>query len=155
MATSIHELTLMSHPVPAVIAVVVHEEQVLLVRRANPPDAGYWGFPGGKINVGETLEQAAIRELLEETGIHGAALQVLTAVDAFAHSAQQQLEQHFVLIAMLCQWVSGIPIAADDALETRWFSLAELDDPQWLLSKDVAKVAHMGVSCRLPIDHQP
>lgn len=145
----------MSHPVPAVIAVVVHEQQVLLVRRANPPDAGYWGFPGGKINVGETLEQAAVRELLEETGIHGAALQVLTAVDAFALADNQQLQQHFVLIAVLCQWLSGTPMAADDALEAKWFSLAELQDNHLLLSKDVAEVARMGVSCSLVTHPSP
>ncbi len=60
-------------PVPAVIAVVVHDGQALLVRRANPPDAGLWGFPGGKIEFGETVKAAATRELLEETGIHGEA----------------------------------------------------------------------------------
>ncbi|MEN7538812.1 NUDIX domain-containing protein, partial [Aurantiacibacter flavus] len=54
-------------PIAATIAVVLREGQVLLVRRANPPDAGRWGFPGGKIETGETIEQAAIRELYEET----------------------------------------------------------------------------------------
>ena len=61
----------MSAPVPrlAVLAVVLRGEQVLLVRRANPPDAGLWGYPGGKVDWGETVEAAALRELAEETGL--------------------------------------------------------------------------------------
>nr|WP_205520603.1 NUDIX domain-containing protein [Propylenella binzhouense] len=57
-----------THPVAATIAAVFHEERILLVRRANPPDAGRWGFPGGKIEAGEPIETAAVRELFEETG---------------------------------------------------------------------------------------
>jgi 8-oxo-dGTP diphosphatase len=57
------------HPVAAVLGVIVHESRVLLVRRSNPPDAGFWGFPGGKIEAGETIEQAALREVNEETGL--------------------------------------------------------------------------------------
>ncbi|MPS47531.1 NUDIX hydrolase [Methylobacillus sp.] len=139
-------MALTPHPIPATIAVVVHEQRVLLVRRANPPDAGYWGFPGGKINIGETMEQAATRELLEETGIHAEAMRVITAVDAFSHTTALQLEQHFVLIAVLCRWLSGTPVAADDALEAKWFFLSELDRPGLLLSKDVAMVAQLALS---------
>ncbi|MFX6119029.1 NUDIX domain-containing protein, partial [Acinetobacter baumannii] len=56
-------------PIPATIAVVLRDDRVLLVRRANPPDAGRWGFPGGKIERGETIAEAAIRELMEETAV--------------------------------------------------------------------------------------
>ncbi|WP_256388415.1 NUDIX domain-containing protein [Lutimaribacter pacificus] len=54
-------------------------------RRANPPDAGLWGFPGGKIDQGEPLFDAAIRELAEETGVSAEPLRVITALDAFDH----------------------------------------------------------------------
>ncbi|WP_414471929.1 NUDIX hydrolase [Microvirga sp. M2] len=76
-------------PVPAVIAVVVHEGRALLVRRANPPDAGLWGFPGGKIDFGETVADAAIRELREETGIAAEAQELITALDVLAHHAKK------------------------------------------------------------------
>lgn len=136
----------MLYPVPAAIAVVVHDRKVLLVRRANPPDVGYWGFPGGKINVGEGIAQAATRELFEETGIEGQATSILTALDAFSGDAEHSTCQHFILVAVLCRWLSGTPAPADDALETGWFSLDALQDTNLLLSKDVAKVAHMGIS---------
>ncbi|WP_217999583.1 NUDIX hydrolase [Thauera butanivorans] len=115
--------------------------RILLVRRANPPDAGRWGFPGGKIDAGETIENAAVRELLEETGVHAEAHRVFTAVDVFDRDGGGRLRRHFVLIAVLCKWQSGQPIAGDDALEARWFELDELDESGLALSLDVARVA--------------
>jgi 8-oxo-dGTP diphosphatase len=128
-------------PVPAVIAVVVREGQVLLVRRANPPDAGLWGFPGGKIEYGETVAEAAIRELLEETGVHAKAQDVLTTLDILVRDEDNALSQHFILIAVQCQWLSGQPIAGDDALEARWFSISELDPALLPMSADVDVLA--------------
>ena len=69
-------------PIPAALAVVIRERSVLLVRRANPPDAGLWGFPGGKIGSGELLAVAAVREVFEETGVRADAGPIFTAVDA-------------------------------------------------------------------------
>jgi len=130
-------------PIVATIAAVVRGGEVLLVRRANPPDAGLWGFPGGKTETGETIQQAALRELLEETGVHGEAREVLTAVDAFHHDDSGTLLQHFVLIAVRCEWRAGEPQAADDALQARWFSAEELDRGDLALSRDVREVAEM------------
>ena len=130
-----------SAPIAATIAAVFHDGKILLVRRANPPDARRWGFPGGKIEFGESIENAAVRELLEETGIHGRAKRVFTAVDVFDHLRDGRLDRHFVLIAVLCEWISGAPVAGDDALEAKWFRLEELGNPGLALSFDVAKVA--------------
>ncbi|WP_181455530.1 NUDIX hydrolase, partial [Burkholderia multivorans] len=69
--------------VPAVIGVVLRDRDVLLVRRANPPDAGRWGFPGGKIEAGEPIADAVVRELAEETAVEVEAVDVFTALDAF------------------------------------------------------------------------
>ena len=120
-------------PIPAVIAVVVRGDEVILVRRANPPDAGLWGFPGGKIELGERLDQAAVRELYEETGVVARAVEVFTAVDAVELTRNASVAHHYVLVAVLCQWISGDPIAGDDALEARWF------DRNSLLAADTVK----------------
>lgn len=111
-----------SHPLPAVLGVVARAGQVLLVRRANPPDRGRWGFPGGHIEPGETMYCAAVRELEEETGIIARAERVLTAVDVIDRSPTGELRHHFVLIAVLCDWIAGNEQPADDALEIGWFT---------------------------------
>ena len=133
-------------PVAATIAVVVHRGKILLVRRANPPDAGLWGFPGGKIDPGERIERAAIRELLEETGVRADPVRVFTAVDVLDYTAQGRLDHHFVLIAVLCRWVSGEPVAGDDALEARWVDLEDLTRAGLALSCHVAEVAHLAAA---------
>lgn len=126
-----------SIPVPAVIAVVVHEGRTLLVRRANPPDAGLWGFPGGRIELGETVTEAALRELAEETSVQGEALGVITTLDIVDRSDEGVLLHHFILIAVHCRWLSGEPMAGDDALEARWFAVDELDPHCLPMSVDV------------------
>lgn len=130
-------------PVAAVLAVVVRGEEVILVRRANPPDAGLWGFPGGKIEPGEPITDAAVRELHEETCVTARAVEVFTAVDAIGNGPAAH---HYVLIAVLCAWLAGDPVAADDALEARWFDLATLLSAETLKSFAVDSVAMKAVS---------
>nr|WP_230205803.1 NUDIX domain-containing protein [Burkholderia cenocepacia] len=91
------------------------------------------------MDAGESIESAAVRELLEETGVHAEPRQVFTAVDVFDYDESGRLRQHFILVAVLCEWISGDPIAGDDALEARWFYLDELDEAQVALSLDVAR----------------
>ncbi|WP_240989610.1 NUDIX hydrolase [Salipiger mangrovisoli] len=136
-------------PVVATIATVFKDGHVLLVRRANPPDAGKWGFPGGKVDLGECLQDAAIRELFEETGVRATAQRVFTAVDAFDHDENGMVRHHYVLVAVLCAWVSGDPVAGDDALEARWFPLDALEAKELALSLDVATVARHGAEIAL------
>ena len=136
-------------PVPATIGVVFRDGRVLLVRRANPPDAGKWGFPGGKVEWGETIAHAAEREILEETGVTARAVQVFTAVDCFDVRGEGELRQHFILLAVLCDWVSGEPVADDDALEARWFSREEYERGDCALSLDVPEVIRAGEALNL------
>lgn len=127
-------------PVVAVLAVVLRGGQVLLVQRANSPDAGLWGFPGGKVEFGEALLDAAARELFEETGVTATPSQVFDAVDALDRPEGGALRRHFVLVAVLCAWQGGEPVAADDAADARWVALADLETAL-PLSKDVAAMA--------------
>lgn len=127
--------------VPAVIAVVHRDDAVLLVRRGRPPNVGAWGFPGGKVEFGETLRAAAERETLEETGIRCAAVRVLDCLDSIDLSDEPGW--HYVLVAVLCRWVEGEPVAGDDAAEARWVPVAALDDWPGIIA-DVARVARLG-----------
>lgn len=129
------------HPVVATIAVLFRNDEVLLVRRANPPDAGRWGFPGGKMEFGETVEAAAVRELYEETGVRATASKVFNAVDAYDVDDEGYLRSHFVLIAVLCYWDSGEPVAADDALDAAFVPMVALGSSDLALSLDVENIA--------------
>ncbi len=135
-----------ARPVAATIAAVIRNGEVLLVRRANRPDAGRWGFPGGKIELGESIQAAALRELFEETRVRGEARQVFTAVDVFDKEDDGTLRQHFILIAVLCRWVSGEPQGADDALEARWFPLAGLASADLAMSVGVTRIARQAAA---------
>lgn len=128
-------------PIPAVIAVVIEDGRALLVRRANPPDAGLWGYPGGKIEYGETVFDAALRELREETGVEAQAQDIITTLDILVRAGDGTVTQHYILIAVLCRWLSGAPVAADDALEASWFPLEELHPDALPMSADVDVIA--------------
>ena len=125
----------------AALAVVVREGKVLLVRRANPPDAGLWGFPGGRIEWGETAAEAAARELAEETGVRAAPGPAFRALDALDRAADGTLLHHYVLVAVLCRWIAGDGMPADDALDAAWFSLREIAARREELSLCVDEVA--------------
>ena len=127
-------------PVAAVIGVVMRTDDVLLIRRANPPDAGCWGLPGGKIHKGEPMMDAIVREVREETGVTVTARRVFTAVDAFDIRDGGTLHQHFILIAVLCDWIAGEPVAGDDARDARWFSRPERERADLPLSRDVLEI---------------
>ncbi|VWB31095.1 NUDIX hydrolase [Burkholderia metallica] len=131
--------------VPAVIGIVLRERDVLLVRRANPPDAGCWGFPGGKIEAGESIAHAVVREIAEETTVDVEALDAFTALDAFDYDAAGDVRLHFVMVAVLCRWLRGTPAAGDDALDARWFALAELDRDDVPMSAGVRDVAQRAI----------
>ena len=125
----------------AAIAVLVQQRRLLLVRRRNPPDAGLWGCPGGKIEGGETTRHAAVRELREETGLLARPLGLLTPFDVIRRDDEGQLVGHFILMPVLCQWLSGTPTAASDALDAAWFEIDSLARRGASLSEHVPSLA--------------
>ncbi|KFG96612.1 ADP-ribose pyrophosphatase [Burkholderia paludis] len=142
-------------PVPAVIGIVLRERDVLLVRRANPPDAGCWGFPGGKIEPGESIADAVVREIAEETTVDVEALDTFTALDAFDYDADGTVRQHYVMVAVLCRWLHGTPAADDDALDARWFAVAELDRDDLPMSAGVRDVAQRAIQRAMCVGDAP
>lgn len=128
-------------PKLAALAVVMKDNQLLLVKRRNEPDAGLWGFPGGHVDLGETCMDAAARELQEETGIIGLPRQYLTNVDVITRDETDSVEFHFLLAAVLCEYVSGIPEARDDVSDARWYSVDEILNGQVQCSQHVDEVA--------------
>ena len=110
-------------PILGAAAVVVHAGSVLLVQRRNEPDAGLWGYPGGKVDAGETVRAAAARELHEETGVIATPGRILENLDLIGNFPKGQAGYHFHLVLVECHYQSGNPQAADDALDARWVSL--------------------------------
>jgi len=135
-------------PQVAVLAVTRRGERLLLVQRANPPDAGKWGFPGGRVERGETMIEAAQRELLEETGVRAQPVGVLTALDSIFPDAAGGVAFHFVLIVILLDWQEGEGAPADDALAVAWFTLDALTRSSLPLSRDAIAVARLALAAR-------
>jgi 8-oxo-dGTP diphosphatase len=133
-----------TRPIPAASAVLLHNDAVLLVQRAQAPNAGCWSFPGGKIRAGETVQQAALRELSEETGVTAQADLVLTVLDVMAHSADR-LRYHYLLVVIYCHWLSGTPRAADDAADARWISIRQLRRGDYPLTDTVLPVLDLAL----------
>ncbi len=115
-------------PVPAVSAFVFRDASVLLVKRRDEPSRGRWSPPGGSLELGETAEQAAIRETLEETGITVRAEGVVDVRSVILRDAASRVQWHYVLIGVRCAWVSGEPFPATDAENARFIPLAELGE---------------------------
>ena len=106
-------------PVPAVGVVCLRGEEVLLIRRGTPPRQGEWSLPGGRIEAGERAVDAALRELREETGVEAVITGLIDVVDGLFPEAGR----HYVLIDYAARWISGEPVAGDDAAEARFVAL--------------------------------
>lgn len=108
-------------------AVVVHEGRVLLIRRGKEPLRGRWLVPGGTVEWGETLEEAVVRELKEETGLLVRPRELLAVLDRIHRAGDsEEVAHHYVIVDYLCDWVSGTLRAGSDAEEAAWVPVADL-----------------------------
>jgi 8-oxo-dGTP diphosphatase len=112
-------------PVVGVGGVVVRDGRVLLARRGKEPLYGRWTVPGGTVELGETLEEAVVREMEEETGLRVEPVEVLTVFDRIEREGER-VTYHYVIVDYRCRWRSGEPRAASDALDVAWASAEEL-----------------------------
>ena len=117
-------------PIVAVLAVVLRGEgaatRALVVQRAQQPNAGRWGFPGGVLELGETVAEGAMRELKEETGIVAEALGWLDVHDAISRDDEGRVQFHYLLIAVHSLWREGEGVPGDDAAACAWVSRDEI-----------------------------
>lgn len=113
-------------PQLAVGAVVLVENRVLLVERGNPPGKGLWAIPGGRLRLGETLQQAAEREILEETGVLIQAGEPLLVVDVIQRDDEGRVRYHYVIVDLVAEYVGGDLKSGSDARAVRWVSPREL-----------------------------
>ena len=117
-----------ARPVPAVGAIVFRGSEVLLVKRGHEPNRGRWSIPGGALNPGETVEAAAVREVAEETGLGVRPIRVADVRDYVEREEGGRVRWHYVLIDVLCEYVTGDPRAASDAEQARFVALRNLGD---------------------------
>jgi len=117
-----------SSPRIAVGAVVFKENRILLIERKNPPGKGLWAIPGGRVRLEETLQMAAEREIMEETGIVIRAKDPVYAFDVIEPDARGRIRFHYVIVDLLADYISGQPNPASDACDARWIAHHELDE---------------------------
>jgi 8-oxo-dGTP diphosphatase len=130
------------HPLVGVGAIIIENASVLLVKRAHPPIQGQWSIPGGVLEVGELVGEAAVREAREETGLIVEPGELLGVYDRILHDLEQRVQYHYVLVDFLCRPVGGELLAASDAVEVRWFTREEL--PALHLAEDTLDVIGKG-----------
>ncbi len=115
----------MSPPRPEVCvgAIAVDAERLLLIRRGRGPAAGDWSIPGGRVEPGETLAEAVVRELEEEAGIEGVCGPLIGSVERIDE------DHHYVILDFSVDVLEGTePVAGDDAVEARWVPLGEISE---------------------------
>jgi 8-oxo-dGTP diphosphatase len=113
-------------PIVGVGVVVWRGDKFLLVQRGKAPNKGHWSIPGGAQQLGETVNAAAAREVLEETGLSVEVGALIDVVDGIMNNEHGELEYHYTLVDVVAESPQGEPVAADDAADVAWFTLDDL-----------------------------
>jgi ADP-ribose pyrophosphatase YjhB (NUDIX family) len=120
MSNADNARTYPTRPYLAVSAAVFRDGRVLIVRRARPPAHGLYTLPGGGVELGETLEQAVVREVREETGLAIAPLGLVGFREAIGRDAASRVERHFVILPFAACWIAGEIALSEELAEAYW-----------------------------------
>lgn len=115
-------------PILAVSAAIIRDGQVLIVRRARGPALGVWTMPGGVVEGGETLHDALVREIEEETALKVEPVVLAGHREVTARDADGRLERHFVILCFATRWLAGEPRLNEELSDARWIRPSELKD---------------------------
>jgi ADP-ribose pyrophosphatase YjhB (NUDIX family) len=122
------ERTYPQRPFLAVSAAIFRNGKVLVVRRARKPALNHYTLPGGAVEAGETLVEAAIREVREETSLSIEPVALAGHREVIARDDQGKVERHFVILCFASRWLSGEPVLSDELNDSRWVDPSELGD---------------------------
>jgi mutator protein MutT len=104
----------------------VHRGRILLIQRAQEPNKGFWSFPGGRIELGETVLEAVAREVREETGVEIEPVEVFQVYDWIVRDDAAKIRFHYLVNYVRARYLSGVPRAGSDAADIRWASEEEI-----------------------------
>ncbi len=113
-------------PYLAVSAAIMRDGKFLVVRRARPPASGLFSLPGGVVELGETLTEALVREVAEETGMRIEPLALAGFRETIVRDRDDRVERHFVILCFAARWQAGEPDLNEELSEARWIEPAEL-----------------------------
>ena len=102
--------------------------EVLLAKRGKAPSKGLWSLPGGHVELGERLAEAALRELGEETSVTAEIEGQVTSLDIIRHGDAGTVAVHYVIAVFKARWIAGEAVAGDDVAAVQWRTVDDLDD---------------------------
>ena len=115
-----------TRPILAVSAAIIRDSKVLIVRRARPPAAGLYTLPGGGVELGETLLDAVVREVREETALVVEPLALAGYREAIGRDGEGRIERHFVILPFAARWIAGEPRLSEELAEAAWLDPATI-----------------------------
>jgi 8-oxo-dGTP diphosphatase len=125
---STQQRTYPARPYVAVSAAVFRDGRILIVRRAQPPAVGLYTLPGGVVELGETLAEAVVREVREETGLEIEPLALVGFRQVISRDANGRIERHFVILPFAARWLGGEVMLNEELAEARWLEPPQLSN---------------------------